>query len=270
MAASLLAPGPDDAPQRPADPGLHHDGRGPRAPRRRGDAGRTARSSSTRREVRPLEAPYELVRQMRASIVVLGPLLARCGRRARRDAGRRQHRLAHDRPPRPRAREDGRRDSTRSTGSSTPTSDGSARRRRSRSTIPSVGATENLLMAAVAARGTTVIENAAREPEIADLAEFLIAMGARIDGAGTATIEIEGVDDVRADRAHGDRRPDRGGDVRDRRRAPPRATSCSTGRVPTTWSCSFRSSRDAGADVSTTDDGLRDPPAGRGRGPSTS
>jgi UDP-N-acetylglucosamine 1-carboxyvinyltransferase len=58
---------------------------------------------------------------------------------------------------------------------------------------PSVGATENLLMAAVAARGTTVIENAAREPEIVDLVDFLSAMGARIDGAGTPTIEIEGV-----------------------------------------------------------------------------
>jgi UDP-N-acetylglucosamine 1-carboxyvinyltransferase len=60
--------------------------------------------------------------------------------------------------------------------------------------FPSVGATENLLMAAVAARGTTVIENAAREPELADLAEFLARMGGRIDGVGTPTIEVEGVD----------------------------------------------------------------------------
>jgi len=59
---------------------------------------------------------------------------------------------------------------------------------------PSVGATENLMMAAVLARGTTVIDNAAREPEIADLASFLAAMGAHIDGAGTNTIEVEGVD----------------------------------------------------------------------------
>jgi UDP-N-acetylglucosamine 1-carboxyvinyltransferase len=57
-----------------------------------------------------------------------------------------------------------------------------------------VGATENVLMAAVAARGTTVIENAAREPELVDLAALLSEMGARIDGAGTPTIEIEGVD----------------------------------------------------------------------------
>lgn len=60
--------------------------------------------------------------------------------------------------------------------------------------FPSVGATENILMAAVLARGTTVIDNAAREPEIADLAQMLEQMGARISGAGTATIVIDGVD----------------------------------------------------------------------------
>jgi UDP-N-acetylglucosamine 1-carboxyvinyltransferase len=60
--------------------------------------------------------------------------------------------------------------------------------------FPSVGATENLLMAAVLAKGTTLIDNAAREPEIQDLAAFLVAMGARVSGAGTPTIEIEGVD----------------------------------------------------------------------------
>jgi UDP-N-acetylglucosamine 1-carboxyvinyltransferase len=56
-----------------------------------------------------------------------------------------------------------------------------------------VGATENLMMAAVAARGTTVIDNAAREPEISDIAQYLMAMGAQISGAGTSTIEIDGV-----------------------------------------------------------------------------
>ena len=60
--------------------------------------------------------------------------------------------------------------------------------------FPSVGATENILMAAVLADGVTVIDNAAREPEVADLAAFLTAMGARVGGAGTSTIEIEGVD----------------------------------------------------------------------------
>jgi UDP-N-acetylglucosamine 1-carboxyvinyltransferase len=60
--------------------------------------------------------------------------------------------------------------------------------------FPSVGATENILMAAVGATGRTVIENAAREPEIQDLAAMLVEMGAKLDGAGTTTIEIEGVD----------------------------------------------------------------------------
>jgi len=62
--------------------------------------------------------------------------------------------------------------------------------------FPSVGATENLLMAAVLAKGTTVIDNAAREPEIADLCAMLVAMGARVDGAGTSTLTVEGVDEL--------------------------------------------------------------------------
>src|SRR3954453_1744677 len=60
--------------------------------------------------------------------------------------------------------------------------------------FPSVGATENVLMAAVLARGTTVLDNAAREPEIVDLCHFLTEMGARIDGIGSSTLTIEGVD----------------------------------------------------------------------------
>src|SRR5437660_1168845 len=60
--------------------------------------------------------------------------------------------------------------------------------------FPSVGATENLLMAAVAASGTTVIENAAREPEIQDLASMLVEMGGKIDGAGSTAIEIQGTE----------------------------------------------------------------------------
>lgn len=62
--------------------------------------------------------------------------------------------------------------------------------------FPSVGATENLIMAGVRAQGTTVIENAAREPEIQDLCRMLVAMGARIDGIGSPTVEIEGVDQL--------------------------------------------------------------------------
>ncbi len=70
--------------------------------------------------------------------------------------------------------------------------------------FPSVGATENLLTASVLAQGTTVVQNAAREPEIVDLADFLNAMGAKIAGAGTSTLEIEGVEALSADRApHG-------------------------------------------------------------------
>jgi UDP-N-acetylglucosamine 1-carboxyvinyltransferase len=60
--------------------------------------------------------------------------------------------------------------------------------------FPSVGATENILMAAVLARGTTVIDNAAREPEIVDIARMLIAMGAQIDGVGGSTLVVHGVD----------------------------------------------------------------------------
>ena len=65
--------------------------------------------------------------------------------------------------------------------------------------FPSVGATENLLMAAALAKGTTVIDNAAREPEIIDLAAMLRAMGAQISGAGSSTVEVEGVLDGKRD-----------------------------------------------------------------------
>lgn len=139
-----------------------------------------------------VEAPYELVRQMRASIVVLGPLLARAGRaRVAMPGGdnigsrpidlhinglikmgariRSEHGFLEAETP------DGLRGASITLD------------------YPSVGATENLMMAAVAARGTTVIDNAAREPEIADIAHFLIEMGARISGAGSNTLEIEGV-----------------------------------------------------------------------------
>jgi UDP-N-acetylglucosamine 1-carboxyvinyltransferase len=144
-------------------------------------------------EVTSVEAPYELVRQMRASILVLGPLLARCGR-ARvampggDEIGNRPidlHLGGLERMGATIALEHGvvRAEAPHGLRGAVLTLD-----------YPSVGATENLMMAAVAARGTTVIDNAAREPEIADIAAFLAALGARIDGAGTSTIEIEGVD----------------------------------------------------------------------------
>ena len=76
--------------------------------------------------------------------------------------------------------------------------------------FPSVGATENLMCAAVLAKGTTVIENAAREPEVTDLAAFLDRMGAHVLGAGTSTIEIEGRRGAARGRQRDHGRPRRG------------------------------------------------------------
>ena len=137
-----------------------------------------------------VEAPYELVRKMRASIVVLGPLLARTGQaRVAMPGGdnigsrpidlhleglRRMGATIDAEHGFLVARADG-------LGGASITLD-----------YPSVGATENLMMAAALAEGRTAIDNAAREPEIADLARFLGEMGATIRGAGSATIEIEG------------------------------------------------------------------------------
>src|SRR5919108_4321626 len=141
-----------------------------------------------------VEAPYELVRQMRASIIVLGPLLPRTGEaRVAMPGGDN----IGSRPI------DLHLDGLRKMGARIDAEHGFLLARAERLTAasitldyPSVGATENLMMAAVAARGATTIENAAREPEIADLAAFLQAMGAGIRGAGSATLEIEGVGDL--------------------------------------------------------------------------
>lgn len=140
------------------------------------------------------EAPYELVTKMRSSIQVLGPLMARLGR-ARvampgGDAiGSRPIDLHLQGLERMGARftsEHGYVEGTcdRLVGA------------RILLEFPSVGATQNLLTAAVTARGTTVLENAAREPEIKDLAAFLNAAGAQISGAGTNTVTIEGVEEL--------------------------------------------------------------------------
>ena len=138
------------------------------------------------------EAPYDLVEKMRASIVVLGPLLARFGEARVSVPG------GDDFGHRPidmhlRGLED--------LGATFTTSHGVIEGRVERLLgarvlleYPSVGATENLLLAAVTAKGTTVIDNAAREPEIADLAAFLTAMGAEVSGGGGSTITIEGVE----------------------------------------------------------------------------
>jgi len=142
--------------------------------------------------VRPLETPYDLVSQMRASILVLGPLLARFGSaRVAMPGGCNIGSRKIDLHVRGLEKMGARFRSehgflvgeTRGLRGAVVNLD-----------FPSVGATENVLMAAVAARGTTVIENAAREPELVDLAALLVEMGARIEGVGTPTIEIEGVD----------------------------------------------------------------------------
>jgi UDP-N-acetylglucosamine 1-carboxyvinyltransferase len=143
-------------------------------------------------DVRPLETPYDLVSQMRASILVLGPLLARFGTAQVAmpggcNIGSRKIDLHIRGLEKMGAR-------FRSEHGFLIGETSGLRGAVVNLDFPSVGATENVLMAAVAARGTTVIENAAREPELADLAMLLIEMGARIDGVGTPTIEIEGVD----------------------------------------------------------------------------
>ena len=140
------------------------------------------------------EAPYDLVSRMRASINVLGPLVGRCGEArvalpggdaigSRRvdihlrglEAMGVEARVAH-----------GFIEARAAT----------LRGARIVLEAPSVGATENLLTAAVKAKGTTVIDNAAREPEITALAAYLTRMGAQIVGAGTSTIVVDGVDEL--------------------------------------------------------------------------
>ncbi|MEX2204042.1 MAG: UDP-N-acetylglucosamine 1-carboxyvinyltransferase [Actinomycetota bacterium] len=143
-------------------------------------------------EVQPRETPYELVSRMRASILVLGPLLARFGRaRVAMPGGCNIGSRKIDLHVRGLEKMGAR--FTSEHGYLEARTDG-LRGAAITLDFPSVGATENALMAAVAARGTTVIENAAREPELSDLASFLTEMGARIDGVGTPTVEIEGVD----------------------------------------------------------------------------
>ncbi len=144
------------------------------------------------------EAPYHLVRLMRASIVVLGPLVARYGEaRVAIPGGCNIGSRKIDMHLRGLAE----------MGVEITTEHGyvtarapSLRAARIALDFPSVGATENLMMAAVGARGTTLIENAAREPEIQDLAAFLVSMGAEIRGAGTPVLEVEGGMELRGTR----------------------------------------------------------------------
>ena len=142
------------------------------------------------------EAPYELVERMRASIVVLGPLLAAFGQAKVAMPG------GDDFGSRP---IDMHLKGLEAMGARFEFAHGYIQASCDQLTgarilleFPSVGATENALLAGVMAKGTTVIDNAAREPEIADLAAFLNRMGARIIGAGSSTIEIEGVEALTA------------------------------------------------------------------------
>jgi UDP-N-acetylglucosamine 1-carboxyvinyltransferase len=143
-------------------------------------------------------APYELVKTMRASILVLGPLLARCGQ-ARVSLpggcaiGSRpvdQHIKGLQAMGAEITVEHGYIVAKAPIGS-----DGKPRLRGARITTDmiTVTGTENLLMAAALADGETVLENAAQEPEVVDLAEMLIAMGARIEGYGTSRVKVQGV-----------------------------------------------------------------------------
>ena len=143
------------------------------------------------------DAPYGLVSKMRASILVLGPLLARYGEaRVSLPGGC----AIGTRPVDLHIR------AMQALGAIVELADGyiQARARnglqggRIMFPVVSVGGTENALMAAVLARGETEIVNAAREPEITDLANCLNAMGAKIDGHGTDTVRVQGVDELRA------------------------------------------------------------------------
>jgi len=142
-----------------------------------------------------VEAPYELVRKMRASFLVMGPLLARMGKaRISMPGGC----AIGTRPI------DLHLKGFRALGAEITLGYGFVEATAEKLIgakiyldFPSVGATENIMMAAVLAEGQTVIENAAEEPEITDLANFLNKMGADIKGAGTDTIKINGVKKLR-------------------------------------------------------------------------
>ncbi|MET0275625.1 MAG: UDP-N-acetylglucosamine 1-carboxyvinyltransferase [Acidimicrobiia bacterium] len=140
------------------------------------------------------ETPYELVTRLRASVNVLGPLVARCGEAHVAMPG------GDDIGSRPL---DMHFKGLRAMGAELEVKHGYVEAKVSRLNgtrvmfdFPSNGATENLLTAAVLAKGRTVIENAAREPEITELAAMLNRMGAHVLGAGTSTIEVEGVESL--------------------------------------------------------------------------
>ena len=139
-------------------------------------------------------APYDIVRKMRASILVLGPLLARAGEATVSLPG---GCAIGNRPI------DLHLKALEAFGAEIETTAGYVTARAKNGRLPggtivfpvvSVGATENALMAAVRSKGTCILENAAREPEIVDLCRLLVAMGAHIDGIGTEKLVVEGVE----------------------------------------------------------------------------
>jgi UDP-N-acetylglucosamine 1-carboxyvinyltransferase len=158
-------------------------------------AGRGAdrRTTLQARTITETTAPYDLVRKMRASVLVLGPLLARCGKAKVSLPG---GCAIGTRPV------DLHLKGLAQLGAEIELHDGYVHASAPKGLagarvvfpVVSVGATENLLMAAALARGETELVNAAREPEIADLAHCLMAMGADISGVGTDTLRIRGVD----------------------------------------------------------------------------
>ncbi len=147
-------------------------------------------------KIHTYEAPGDLVSKMRASILVMGPLLARTGKTVISMPG---GCAIGDRPIELHLK------GMRALGAEVEIDEAAEVIRCSCDQLigsaiyldfPSVGATENIVMAASMAKGTTILENAAQEPEIVDLANFLNKMGARIKGAGTDTIKIEGVEHI--------------------------------------------------------------------------
>ena len=144
------------------------------------------------RSIKSLYAPYELVRTMRSSILVLGPMLSRFGRA---DVSLPGGCAIGSRPVNLHIK------GLKAMGADIEVENGYIKARADRlrgarlvMDVVTVTGTENLMMAASLATGTTLIENAAREPEVTDLANCLNAMGAKITGAGTDTITIEGVE----------------------------------------------------------------------------
>ncbi len=140
------------------------------------------------------DADFDAVRQFRASVCVLGPLTSRCGRAVVALPG---GDAIGSRPL------DMHQSGLEKLGASTRIHHGAVvaeaeelRGAKIALDFPSVGATENILTAAVLAKGQTVLDNAAREPEITDLCDMLNSMGAQIEGAGTSTITIDGVDEL--------------------------------------------------------------------------